>query len=721
MKKTLKTILPVVVLFGLVLIFLNKGAVGKGVFFAADEIASDLVHFSYPYREYWADDFLKQGKIPLWNPYIAGGLPVLAEAQTGVFYPVSVLLFSFLSASVAFNWLIISCYLLVAFGTYFYCRGIGQSKQAAFFSALVFTFSGYMVARLRHVPIITAVAFMPLSFLAIEKIIKENVLWAFGLAFFVAFSFFAGHLTTSYVILLALIFYFLIRLYQKFKDGGNEAIKPILFFGGAIAAGLILSGVQLLPSIELVKYSTRANVSQANFDFGQYQLKYLAMFISPYIYGDPSRGTWDISQENYWENIGYIGIVPLMLGIAGIFWGIKKKNRVIQALSILTLLFLLLTLGKITPIYKLFWDFIPGFSLIRIPGRFLLFIDFFLAVLAGFSLDFIATKISHTKYILIYISITLITVADLWWFGYGFNTVIPLSYFDPPQSAQFLESDKSLFRFKSLLREAGWEMAWEKAKGWRGDLTSYFIQREILPPDFNLVFRLASSSLIYANNGHFGVRYSADLDNYIDVLYRDKGIISPNLLAAVNIKYIVSPLILDKANSLELVKTIVLGTDYNVYIYKNLNWLPRAYFVPKGVNFANQEDVLGRMLGFDPRREVLLLDSPTFSDGGDGTVEIANYESNEVRLSVNSSKGGFLVLSDTFYPGWKAYVDGGETVIYRANYAYRAVHLDKGEHQVTFVYNPLSFKIGKIISGIALVTITVSGLLFVYLRGRKRL
>jgi hypothetical protein len=721
MKKILKTIFPVIILFGLVLIFLNKGVMMKGIFFSVDEIASDLVHFSYPYREYWADEFLKKGMVPLWNQYIAGGLPVLAEAQTGIFYPISILLFSILPVAVAFNWLIISCYLLVAVGTYFYSLSIGQSKRAAFFSALVFTFSGYMVARLRHVPIITAVAFMPLAFLAVEKIIKDNILWAIGLAFFVAFSFFAGHLTTTYVILLALTFYFLIRIYQKFKDEGREAVKPVFIFGAAILVGIILSSVQLLPSAELIKYSTRSPGDPGYLEYGQYKLKYLAMFVSPYVYGDPSKATWDINAENYWENIGYIGILPLILGGAGIFWGLRKRNRLVQALSILTLLFFLLMLGGSTPLYKIFWDFIPGFSITRISGRFLLFVDFFLAVLAGFSLDFIQKKLGNIKYIFVYLIIVSVSVIDLWLFGYTFNNVIPLSYLDLPESAQFLSQDKSLFRYTSLFKGDSWRMAWKDSVGWRGDLSAFFAQREILPPDFNLIFRLASSSLIYSNSGHFGVKSSADLDNYINTLYLEKGVFSPNLLAAMNIKYIVTSLILNKTDGFELVKTVTSGKDSSAYVYKNVNWLPRAYFVAKGINFTDPQDVLGALSGFDPRKEVLLLDSPEFPEGGEGTVEIVNYESNRVQLETNSLKGGFLVLSDTFYPGWKAYVDGNETPIYRANYTYRAIHLTKGKHQIIFVYDPMSFRIGEIVSGSMFTIIIASGLLFVYLHARKRL
>jgi hypothetical protein len=77
-----------------------------------------------------------------------------------------------------------------------------------------------------------------------------------------------------------------------------------------------------------------------------------------------------------------------------------------------------------------------------------------------------------------------------------------------------------------------------------------------------------------------------------------------------------------------------------------------------------------------------------------GQVTLLSYGANKVSLVCETEDDAFLYVSDTFYPGWKAYVDGRETVIYRANLAFRAVYVPRGDHNITFVYHPLSFYVG---------------------------
>jgi len=89
----------------------------------------------------------------------------------------------------------------------------------------------------------------------------------------------------------------------------------------------------------------------------------------------------------------------------------------------------------------------------------------------------------------------------------------------------------------------------------------------------------------------------------------------------------------------------------------------------------------------------------------DSEVKITNYTPESVSISSNLLNNGFLVLSDTYYPGWKAFVDGRETKIYRADYILRGVYLAKGKHQVKFIYDPLSFKVGKYISLFTLLSL----------------
>jgi uncharacterized membrane protein YfhO len=89
------------------------------------------------------------------------------------------------------------------------------------------------------------------------------------------------------------------------------------------------------------------------------------------------------------------------------------------------------------------------------------------------------------------------------------------------------------------------------------------------------------------------------------------------------------------------------------------------------------------------------------------TARIVKYTHQQVVIHVNMQDKGFLVLADTWYPGWKAIVDNKPTKIYRANYIFRAIALPKGEHEVVFYYAPLSFKIGSWISIGFLVCIAI--------------
>lgn len=84
---------------------------------------------------------------------------------------------------------------------------------------------------------------------------------------------------------------------------------------------------------------------------------------------------------------------------------------------------------------------------------------------------------------------------------------------------------------------------------------------------------------------------------------------------------------------------------------------------------------------------------------------------NEIEVSVDAASGGFLVFSEVYYPGWKAFVDNTETKIYKANYAFRAIQLMKGQHEILMVYKPMSVYSGLLISAFALCIIIFYSLL----------
>ena len=88
-------------------------------------------------------------------------------------------------------------------------------------------------------------------------------------------------------------------------------------------------------------------------------------------------------------------------------------------------------------------------------------------------------------------------------------------------------------------------------------------------------------------------------------------------------------------------------------------------------------------------------------------AEVVLHKHNRVKINVEMPENGLLFLSDVFYPGWKVYVDGNPARIYRANYLFRAVEVKKGHHTVEFYYEPLSFRLGAVVSLLFVVGIVM--------------
>jgi hypothetical protein len=143
--------------------------------------------------------------------------------------------------------------------------------------------------------------------------------------------------------------------------------------------------------------------------------------------------------------------------------------------------------------------------------------------------------------------------------------------------------------------------------------------------------------------------------------------------------------------------------------------LPRAYLVPKLRLPEEDNHLLNVYYGksFDPYKEVLLNEKVDFEESNhfSGKVEQVTYKSNHVTVQTTQEGNGFLVLMDSYFPGWTVKVDGQERPILKANFFYRAVQLGPGEHTLEFDYFPEGMKMGLIVSGFSLLLI-ISGSLF---------
>lgn len=246
-------------------------------------------------------------------------------------------------------------------------------------------------------------------------------------------------------------------------------------------------------------------------------------------------------------------------------------------------------------------------------------------------------------------------------------------------------------------------------------------------PSFGEAISLVFGNLL-PNTGVFhGIDYFQEIDAfsrrpYLSFLsFADR--LDPEqrfrLLGALNVKYLVSFRELRK-DGITLVRYF---PEYPSWLYEIDRTVPRVYVVNKSVVETNSMQILRRLasLDFDPNQSVVLDEDLANRPARPvlATARIVRYENQAVTVQVSLNDSGILVLADSYYPGWKAYVNGKEEAIRRANLFFRAVLLSAGTHTVEFRYEPRSFAIGRAVSIITLLGILVSSI-FLYVRKRRQ-
>ncbi|MGB9715570.1 MAG: YfhO family protein [Thermodesulfovibrionales bacterium] len=241
-----------------------------------------------------------------------------------------------------------------------------------------------------------------------------------------------------------------------------------------------------------------------------------------------------------------------------------------------------------------------------------------------------------------------------------------------------------------------------------------------------------------------------------DELYRalteTPSISATNLIDLYGVKYVISVTPIESDPNLELIyartenlkgKRDDLLKENTIKLYRNNSYIPRAWLV-KDFKIMDSKDILTEIKkkDFNPKKVVFLEKGPNFNTpsplsplgkgfnlplsplgkGGieGGLVEFLYESNNKLNLLVKSNNDAFLVLNDTYFPGWKVYINGKEEKIYRADYNFRAVPVKAGIQKVEFVYDPLSFKLGAIISISGVIGCVIIGFFILYGR-RKRL
>jgi hypothetical protein len=376
--------LPAAILGGLVLLFFNKMALSNLILARGDTFL-----YFYPYW-YAAAAALREARLPFWNPAIFMGAPMLANSQTGFFYPLNWPFWFFLETPYAASAAILLHIFIAASGVYLVGRVVlSLSRTASIVAAISFALGGHLTAQVEHINQLQGLAWLPWFLLAVNLArAGTRRLWVLAViatgALF-ALQLLAGHAQTTFITVVAVLIWILAAwLGHRFLNSmqPQEPVKrsmadqnPVLFspFTALFAGGLLaiaLASVQLLPTLELMRYSSRAGGLPAN-EVMSFSLPphHLANALLP-----------PLNQSLFSEYVAFLPLVILALALIG-GWQWQKREGVLPALA-LAISGLFLALGAYNPFYWLAAR-LPGFSFFRAPARWLVLYALGLSFLAG--------------------------------------------------------------------------------------------------------------------------------------------------------------------------------------------------------------------------------------------------------------------------------------------------------------------------------------------------
>lgn len=696
----------------------------------------DVLRQLYPWKTL-SLDIIKHGEFPLWNPYNFSGSPLLANFQSAVFYPINLLYFLLPQITV---WTILVMFqpLLSAFFMYLFVRKIGMGIWGSLLASISFAYSSFMIVWLEYNTVNQVILWLPLILLSIEHLrVKKTIFWILIFIFSLVSSVFAGHIQIFIYLFIFCAIYCFFRIKRK-RDS-------IVFFLFLFLFPIGIGAIQLIPGIELILNSARSSLP---YDFLIHKIliqpKQLIMLLVPDFFGNPAT-------HNYQLLDTYVGKTT-SIGITAIFFVfltlIRKKTALIRFfIASAALLLLFTTLNPFTMlVYKI--D-IPFFSTSASTNALFIFC-FSLSVLAGFGVDiYLQEKMDLKKFftwitpiVLIFIilwigvgvlpKVSVVTVRNLFYttiilgmsvlllvIGFKNRKILKIVFifllivhtvnlwwafekFNPFVPSLLVFPSNDIFRF--LKDKEGIDRFWGYGSGEIG--ANFAAQSAIFSPDgydplypkrYGQFIQSAKSGII----GGEAIRETRS-DAVVAAGFGKEDLSSNEyrlkVLDILGVKYL-----LDRVENGSTEQTFPENRFRLIYekagwkIFENLKVAPRVFLASNYQVFNTSGDFENKFFNkdFDTSKTILLEQAPVYIPNlGSGIAKIISYTPNKVVVSTKTDKDSLLFLSDTYYPGWIAFLDGKETKIYRADYTFRSVVVSKGQHEVVFVFKPFSFHLG---------------------------
>jgi hypothetical protein len=739
--------------------------------------------------------------MPLWDPYIHGGMPFVDGMHGDIFYPTSILKL-LLSVTYVMGLKEILHVFLAGVFMFYFLRGLNLRTGVSFLGGLLYMFSPCLVSLVYpgHDGKMFVMALTPLAFLVLNRACKSGRLLHF--LFFsvvLALLLFTAHMQMAYFACWGLGLFFLFQLWSMYRNGNRKILKYIAYFVIAIILGLSLSMIQLLsPYLYLKTYSMRTMHTEADTGYEyatswSMHLEEAASEIVPEFSGDNihTQGNFYWGRNPFKLNSEYIGLLAFFLGVVTVIF---RRNRLIWFFTGLGVLTFVYALGATTPFFRIFYYLVPGVKSFRGPsminflfcfstvsvamlgleGFFKLkdnlneakkflkiafifviaysglavlisllgksFFDIWIAILysgiesakraaleqnipriiAGLWISTLLLWLSYfvlwgylkeaLKEGLMVGALAIIALVDLFRFDSRFIiTVDPTQFYgqdfaSPSTIAVDLDKSYGKSPIVDFLKEK------QKEEPFR-----VFMLPKTYPDNYLALYGIEEVSLTAMHGNHLRI-----YDEFVGRHEKNPNLTIPNFIDLLNIKYLLSSSQLNAPWAKQVFEA------EGIYVYQNLNYLPRASTFYSWEVEKDESKILSDLKdpAFNIRQKILLTETPQGiqsnipSDQLPPLLPAKVYDNkiNSFDVDVEMQRDGFLLLSENYYPAWKAYVDGNQTKIYRADYLFRAVALDKGKHQVRFVFDSRPYNIGKDCTLLTLVALLVI-FIFYLIRG----
>ncbi len=688
---------------------------GKTLFLSTDKIiyGGDLLTQFYFWKGYLVQSF-RSGIIPFWNPYLFSGTPFLAHPSTAFFYPFN-FIFILFPLNTAFSIYLFIHFIIAGIGMYLLAKSY-TSSVVSLGTALVYILGGYFASRIYagHIDIFSTSVWIPWVFWSSRnlhnRINARNILWFISLLSFEILSgYSAVVLFTAELIILFLLF----QLFRtvRFKNRIDKKKYIYLFISSILAIGI--TSIQWLPVLEFVRLSIRGGgLPYSLASWGSIPISGLKLFLNPWDSTELVKLPYGFSGfilPNFFEYFtGKIVIISIFLFLIIVI--VKKITKIKFSLldyqinsdfwfyTLSIIFFIWVSLGIYAPInlHYILYKLIPFYRNIRIPAQHLIIVSFLLPLMFGMIINSIKNRILG-------LLIGLIVIISL--FGYSRRfyilTDIPSNMRDIElrTSLKYIKSDNRLLPYFSVVSPI--LNYWDFNSPMKDKiLTTAGYDPMILRNFYNfmdIINKNNSSSLIYHN---VEVPVPDADSSYIDFL-------GVNYLLIDADKYLNT----DKWNK-------IAGNDkFRLLINKSNN--VRFRFVPIAEIYDNEVSLKDYLLKgnadfsnkiYVTKEEAQKIPQKTvFNCNKNDIVQIREiiYNTDRIKLYVDSPCNGFISTAEVYYPGWRAKVDNIEVPVLQSNYAFRSILITTGKHNVEFYYSPDIYYKGGLISSFSIFALVI--------------